>query len=119
MRTFWIVGLLLVVAAVQAASPERRVVNLDKPGALDAIASENPEHYQKIMGILRVSQVEACETLPRTLKVQFDADAASCRAYELLTSQPPKRHLRFRLGDTDYVTNAVQTNLGGKLTPAK
>ncbi len=98
---------------------QRSIVNLDKPGMLEAIEKQNPAHHRKILEILRVAQAEPCETLPRILKTQFDAASAECRSYQLLTSDPPKRHLAFTLADTVYVTNVVQYKLRGKLTPAE
>ena len=118
MRT--LIGVAIIAfAACGWASPPKHFVDLDRPGALDAIERDNPEHYRKIVEILRISQAEPCETLPMILKAQFDADITGCKTFLLMTSEPPKRHVSFTLGDTDYATNAVQTKLGGHLIPAK
>jgi hypothetical protein len=102
-----------------AAWAQRSIVNLDKPGVLEAIEKRNPAHHRRIVEILRVAQAEPCETLPQILKTQFDAVGTKCSSYMLLTSDPPKRHLTFTLADTVYVTNVVQYKLRGKLTPAE
>jgi hypothetical protein len=119
MRKLVFVVAAAVLGVAQAAPSDNRVVNLDRPGVLDTVQRDNPEHYRKITEILRIAQAEPCETLPQVLKVRFNALGTDCRAYQLLTSDPPKRHLAFTLDGTNYVTNAVQTNLGGKVISAK
>ena len=118
MRTFSISVLVALLGIAQAA-PALERINLDKPGALEAIEKEHPEHYRKIVEIIRVAQAEPCETLPQVLKTRFDAFDTVCKSYQLLTSDPPKRHLSFTLESTGYVTNAIQYNLRGKVVPAK
>jgi hypothetical protein len=119
MRTLAIVVSTLLAVSVRAESMAARTIDLDKPGAMDSIQKDDPERYGRIVEILRVSQVEPCETLPRVLKVRFAVASTTCHALQILTSYPPKRHLAFTLGDTGYVTNLVLTGLGGKLVPAK
>jgi len=118
MRTF-VIAILFALDVCQVAWAERSIVNLDKPGMLEAIEKQNPAHHRKIVEILRVAQAEPCETLPQILKTQFDAQSTNCRSFQLLTSDPPKRHLTFTLTDTVYVTNVIQYKLRGKLTPAE
>ncbi len=98
---------------------QKRLVNLDKPGVLEAIEREEPAQHRKIVEILRMAQVEPCETLPMILKTRFDALRTNCNSYQLLTSDPPKRHLAFMLAGTTYVTHVIQHKLRGKVIPAE
>jgi TPR repeat protein len=98
---------------------EQRIVNLDKPGVLEAIEKADPASHRKIIEILRLAQAEPCETLPQILKTRFDVAGANCGAFQLLTSDPPKRHLSFTLADTTYVSHVVQYKLRGKVIPAE
>lgn len=98
---------------------QKSLIHLDKPGVLEAIERNNPAHHRKIVEILRLAQAEPCETLPQILKTRFDVASANCGAYQLLTSDPPKRHLAFTLADTTYVTNVVQYKLRGRVIPAE
>jgi hypothetical protein len=121
MRTF-IIGVVLAVAgpAFAATSPAKRVVNLDAPGSLEAVERENPQHYAKIVEIIRVAQSEPCETLPKILKTRLDVPDVECRSYQVLTSHPPKMHMTFTIGDVRYTTNAVQYKIaGGKIVPVR
>ena len=79
------------------------VISLDRPGVLEAIAAENPDHHQRLVGILRASQEMPCERdgLER-LRVDHDAREARCSAM-LLTSLPSKRRLAFTLDGQAYV----------------
>lgn len=116
MRNLTLALLVGFLAPVHAAD---RVVNLDSPGALEAIEKESPEHYRKIVEILRVSETISCETLPKVLHVQYGVSDTQCNAHAILTSLPPKRHLYFILDRTGYRTNVVLRGYEGKLLPAR
>jgi len=107
-----------MVGSSYAAPKPERIVNLDRPGSMEAIEKENPEHYRKILEVIKTAEAQPCETLPKILKT-LDVMDTKCRPYAILTSHPPKIHLTFTIGNVGYVTNAVQTKLGGKLIPAK
>ena len=106
--------LSLSFTALAAAAP---LVDLDAPGALDALRASNPDHYGRVLAVLDAAQLQPCETLPAMLKAKARADGVRCHGALLLTSFPPKRHLAFRLDDVDYVSNVVQANLAGKFEP--
>jgi len=90
-----------------------REINLDKPGMLEAIEQANPAHYAKILTIMRVSQMEACEHVPTILKTKegVSIDDVRCDSFVLLTSYPPKRHMTFILDDVRYTSNVAQVQL--------
>ena len=114
-------GALLAVGfpyAVQAAETYRHV-DLGDPHALDAIQAANPAQYEKVIGIVqRVATSVSCETLPQMLKVQYGADELRCAGYVILTSYPAKRHLSFKLDDTQFAGNVVLASKPGTLMKA-
>ncbi len=121
MRTL-IIGVVMAVtcSALAATDPAKRIVNLDAPGALEAVERENPQHYAKIVEIIRVGQSEPCESLPKILKTRLDVPDAECKTQQVLTSHPPKRHMSFTIGEVGYTTNAIQHKIaGGRIVPVK
>ncbi|HZZ90998.1 MAG TPA: hypothetical protein VFE23_00445 [Usitatibacter sp.] len=97
----------------------RDTIYLGDSSVYDAIREKDPVRYDKIIEVLRVAQVEPCESLPGVLKTKLDVEAR-CRGYQVYTSFPAKTRLRFTVEDTDYVAYVVQDKLsGGKLIPAR
>ena len=126
-----ILASLIAVAAVSAQAqtpatvappkyaPPRHTVYLDDSKVYDAIRAQDPARYEKILGVLRVAEVEPCETVPQIVQTQLNLKA-SCHAYQVYTSFPAKTLLSFTVEDTDYVAFVVQPKLsGGKLIPAR
>ena len=107
MRSAAALALALSLATPAFSGP--REVNLDRPGALEALEDSNPGHYAKVLVVIRASQVESCEHVPKVLKVNEGLELAEhrCNSYLLLTSHPPKRHVTFVLDDVRYTTNVV------------
>lgn len=98
------------------ANPVR--VDLDRPGALEAIEKENPAHYRKIVDIIRVAADQSCLTAPQLMQIE-GARGTDCRAMAIMTSDPPKKRLVFRLDDVQYVTVVTLTGPKGKVIPAR
>jgi hypothetical protein len=97
----------------------RDTIYLDDSRVYDAIREKDPARYDKIIEVLRVAQVEPCESLPGLLKTKLDIHA-TCRGYQVYTSFPAKTRLSFTLENTNYVAYVVQDKLSaGKLIPAK
>ena len=109
----------LLALAVSLALPAAAldVLSLDRPGALEAIEAANPDHHQRIVGILRASREMPCaaDHLYR-LVVDFDARDARC-SRPLLMSLPAQRRLMFKLDDQRYVAT-VRMNEHARLVPA-
>jgi hypothetical protein len=115
MRHFALAALAFWATSAPAAPPQvpLREMNLDGPGALEAIGQSNPAHYAKIIAILRVSQMEPCEHVPMILKTRDDVSVENlrCESSLLLMSFPPKRHMTFVLDDVRYTSNVAQLRL--------
>lgn len=113
-----ILAMSLCLAGPSLAAPDR-TVDLGDSATLDAIARRDPQRYEKIMRILQVAGDVSCEMLPQVLQVQHGAKDVQCTGALILTSYPPKRHLRFGLEDTIYVVNVVLNGPHGTLQPAR
>jgi len=94
-----------------------RVVDLDKPGALEALQQLNPMHYEKIRQIVTGILQQPDVAVPGWMRANFDARGVLYSQIEM-TSYPPKRRLSFELDDTRYVVVVTLTR-DGKITPLK
>ena len=94
-----------------------RVVDLDKPGALEALQHLNPTHYEKIRQIVTGILQQPDAAVPGWMRANFDARGVLYSQIEM-TSYPPKRRLSFALDDTRYVVVVTLTR-EGKITPLK
>ena len=110
------VAILLSAGVAHAQTPPKRTFFLDRPGVLESLEQNEPAQYRKVTEILRVSQTTRCGELPELLKTQFEA-VGSCGAY-VLTSEPPKVHFTFTIGDAVFVTNIFQAGIRGAVIPA-
>ncbi|MBI4524661.1 MAG: hypothetical protein HY695_12720 [Deltaproteobacteria bacterium] len=104
-------------AATGEAAPGR-TINLNQPGALEALQQSNPKHYEKVRRILEGLFQQPDAAVPRWIQTNFDARNVSY-APILLTSDPPKRRLSFALDDTRYEAVVTLTNLRGEIIPLK
>jgi hypothetical protein len=112
-------ALLLSSFAMAVAQPTvPRTVDLDAPGALEALQQTNPEHYGKVRAILADVLLRKDAEVPRWLQVSFNARDISYQPI-VLTSNPPKRRLSFTLDDTSYITVLTLTNVTGTVMPLK
>jgi hypothetical protein len=99
-------GLLFVATAGASQDPPRRsgmpgVIDLGQPGALQALARDNPQHYAKIERILADVTRRPPQTVPRWMNAEFGARQVSFPSL-LKTSDPAQRSLSFTLDDTRY-----------------
>jgi len=94
-----------------------RVVDLDKPGALEALQQLNPTHYEKIRQIVTGILQQPDAAVPGWMRANFDARGVLYSQIEM-TSYPPKRRLSFALDDTRYVVVVTLTR-SGTITPLK
>jgi hypothetical protein len=101
-----------------AAEPGAAVIYLDGPASLAQLRAANPIHYQRALKIIDAAN-ELCRPQPGELEyTKFDAKNISCAQSLLLTSNPPKRQLSFRLDDTQYIALVAVTDDPPKLVAA-
>src|SRR5213595_3831420 len=95
-------GSLLLVAQLSAfAAPLE--VDLDAPGALEALARSNPADYAKVQRIVAEVGAQPDAKVGEWLRVNFSASSVAYPPL-LKTSYPAKRRLTFSLGFTTYTT---------------
>lgn len=115
MRTAALAFVLAAFGSQAWAQPG--IVDLDRPGALDTVARENPKHYREIVEITRVASEVSCDTGLRMLPVPA-ADRMNCAAMAIMTSDPPKRSITFQLDQVRYRTIVTLKTPPGQFLPA-
>jgi hypothetical protein len=110
--------MLWTAVVVAGDATPRRTINLNNPGAFEALQRSNPTHYEKVRKILDgiLQQPEA--TVPRWIQTNFDARNVSYLPI-LMTSDPPKRRLSFGLDETRYEAVVTLTNVRAEIVPLK
>ena len=109
---------------VRATSPLD--VDLDRPGAMDALKASNPEHYRRAQGVIDTAYFKGCHVpeFERMLRTQFDASRPYCGPV-VKTSYPPQRTIRFHIDGVAYSKTIqfqvmrVAPDAPGSLIPAK
>jgi hypothetical protein len=93
------IGASPLVAPLACAGPA--VVDLNQPGAVQALARDNPDHYAKVRKILADVSTRSPGTVPQWMTAEFGARDVSF-PWLLKTSDPAKRSLSFTLDRTRY-----------------
>jgi predicted dienelactone hydrolase len=116
----WVIALALLAATcfVPAAASAGPTIDLNTPGALEALEQANPAHYAKVKLILHGVTRQRDADVPRWLRVGFDARDVNY-APIVLTSHPARRRLSFALDATRYEAVIVLTHLRGDIIPLK
>lgn len=109
---------LLCTSVAAAQTPAARTVDLDAPGALEALERSNPAHHEKVKRILEGIVQKRDADVPRWMQASFAARDVSY-APVVLTSDPPKRRLSFVLDTTRYQAVVTLTNMRGEIVPLR
>lgn len=110
--------LMAVTPASAAPVTPTRTIDLDSPGAMQALEQSNPVHYEKVLKIVEGVIRQPDAKVSRWIAVTFNGRDVSY-APVVMTSYPPKRRLSFALDDTRYVTIVTLTNVRGDVVPAR
>src|SRR5216684_5221892 len=115
MRILEIALFLGFLGATQTALgvEQLRTVDLNTPGALDALERENPRHYERVREIMSDVQYQPDSKVPRWMQARFDARDVLYQPLLLLTSLPPKRRLAFTIDNVRYQAIITLTNTNG------
>jgi hypothetical protein len=111
---------LLSALPLRAAADDlvpRRFVDLDRPGALEALRRSNPTHFEKVRQIVSGVGQQPDASVAGWMRASFDARDVTYAPIEM-TSYPPKRRLAFALDDTRY-SIVVTVMRPGRITPAQ
>jgi hypothetical protein len=93
------------------------IIDLDTPGAFEALQQSNPTHFEKVRQILTGIVQQPDAAVPGWMLANFNARGVNYAPIEM-TSYPPKRRLSFALDDTRYVI-IVTLSRDGRFTPLK
>ena len=115
MRAIAVTALAVSFAAL-AGSPTKSV-DLNRPGALEAIEKSDKPLYDRIHGVLKAAEIEPCETLPKVVQA-LHVGMETCNGHEILTSYPAKIRVSFRIDDTVYSSNVLQPKITAEARPA-
>ena len=113
-----LLALVWVVIASAGDASSGRAIDLNEPGALEALQGSNPAHYEKIRQILVGVLQQPDAGVARWMRATFDARDVRYVPI-VLTSHPAKRRLSFSLDVTRYEAVVVLTNMRGDVVPAK
>jgi hypothetical protein len=102
---------------VQPTFPSRLTVYLDGPADLARLREANPGHYARAERVLAAAN-QLCRPGAARLLHIAGVDEPSC-ADELMTSNPPKRQITFRLDDIRYIALVTITDDPPRLTGAR
>ena len=93
---------IFLVAAIGLAAPAQ-TIDLDHPGALEALKASNPETYRRVAGVIDASYAMSCHVpeFRSFIRTKYEAAAHLCGPI-VKTSYPPQRRLMFQIGDTRY-----------------
>jgi hypothetical protein len=100
----------LLISTVGLSCPAQTVhysVDLAKPGAMDRLEESNPDHYAKVLAVVRVASRPSCVDELKLLRVELDLDDATCFAMTTLTSLPAKRNVSVTIDGVRYMTYAA------------
>jgi hypothetical protein len=93
-------------------------IDLNRPGALEALQHSNPTHYKKVRKIIDGLLEKPDAAVPRWIENNFDARNVNYGPV-LLTTDPAKKRLSFALDDTRYEAVVTLTNVRGEIVPLK
>jgi hypothetical protein len=108
----------LGVAQAPLAFGQSRIVDLDAPGALDALARDNPQHYRKVREIIADVQKQPDSEVPQWMRTRFDARDVNYGPL-LLVTDPPKRRLSFTIDEVRYRSTVTLTHWKAQRMPAR
>ena len=94
------------------------VVDLDAPGALARLRSEQPARYEKVLALLRDAERLPEKQVEGWIRTRYAAESVQL-GQMLLVSYPPKRRLSFSLEKTAYVATIVVALPKAEIVPAR
>lgn len=115
MRTL---GMLVFASTVMMALAVGKSVNLDAPGALEALKRNEPAHYAKVLEAMeQVQAVPYSERGQHNLVADLRKPDPTRR--DIKTSFPAKTHLSVPVGDINYEITVLYLAKPGKSVPVK
>ena len=92
-------------------------IDLDRPGAMEALARDNPAHYAKVEKILSEAPYRPFGSVAGWIRTEFQARDVDT-SHLLKTTYPAQTRLSFVLDDKHY-TKLIRIDAPARVTPAK
>ena len=117
MRTLIVIALFAALG-VQAAGVPSNSVDLDQPGALEALQQDKPAHYAKV-----IEMMDKVQAVPFTANGQHDllleVQKPDVTRRRIETSYPAKTRLSVPVEDTEYKITVLYVKNPATVVPAK
>lgn len=115
MTVVWFFG---AIAVAEGSDTVSRTIDLNRPGALEALEHSNPQHHEKIREMMEGLVKQPESKVPGWLQVNFEARDVKYGPM-LLTSHPPQKYLSFTLDETHYKATVTLAKERAQISPAK
>lgn len=118
MRTI-VIAVCVSLSTIASAEQLPGFIDLDKPGVLEAIKRDNPDHFRRISGVLQAASDTPCQSAQFRdfIRTKFDATKPECGVL-IKTSYPGQYAVSFQLQTTLY-SATVALSPSEKMIPAK
>jgi len=115
-----IVILILLWAALgsPAASATSMTIDLDAPGAMEALKLSKPEHYARVVEIMNKVQAVPASGDP-LYNLKYEPLKPDITLRQIETSFPAKTRLSVAIDETEYKVTVVYKENPATLVPAK
>ena len=116
----WIVIAVVLFSVSQflAATPAgAQTIDLGDARAVEQLRTSNPAHYEKVTEIVRELRARPSRAEGNWLQVTFGAQDVDLSRLVMMTSDPPKQSLRFKLDDVQYRLAVVRFDLDAVVVP--
>jgi hypothetical protein len=117
MKTLAALACLFAGAALAQGLDPWRAIDLDRPGALEALKRDSPAHFAKVERILSEAPHRPYASIGRWIRTEFDAKDADASSL-LKTSYPAQARLTFMLDDRQY-TKVIRIDAPARAMPAE
>ena len=97
MKAWFVIAALVLSTSALA----QKQIDLDAPGALEALEGQNPAHFAKVRRILEEAPRLPASSMQQWIRTQFDAREVSA-PFLIRTSLPAQADISFVLDDTRY-----------------
>ena len=106
----------VVFASIATVALAAVSVNLDAPGALEALKKDRPAHYEKV-----IEAMDRVQAVPYSEKAVHDlfAKLGEPSGQGVETSLPAKTRLTVPVEDTNYLVTVIYVKNPATIVPAK
>ena len=115
-----IIAAIATFALLGSASAKGPEIDLDKPGAMETLQRDRPEHYNKVVEAISNAQTIHVDPVPTTQHAGISSNDPRRKGLSnVLPSNPAKKRIGVTVDGVDYRVTAHLTKDPGKLEKAK